>query len=683
MLKKFFILWLLPFAIGFSNPDHLTSEDIHRVMQQILNQHVDKKSINGSILQSSFKVYFNQFDPAGIYLLQSEVEPFTSLSPGQLKEIVAQYNQDNYAIYKKINDVIQNAILRARGIRKELTQNPKELFQVALNAPLPEEPNEGPVFTANTTELKARIRQYIIEFLQLEIKRFGEKRVKGFEAEALALYEKEMRGYENQYLFKEMNGEPLAENEKENLLTLHILKALAKSLDAHTAFLDQQEAYDMKIRLEKGFEGIGIAFQESPQGILATSIIKDGPADKEGQVKAGDLLIEINGVKTGEISFEKAMKMLKGEKGEPIELIFKRTNEKEGLPKIFTVRLKRDMIVLDHDRVEVSSEKFGDGILGRITLHSFYQNEKGITSENDVHQAIQELKRQGHLRGLILDLRENSGGFLSQAVKVAGLFITNGVIVISKYSNGSEKIYRDMDNHVDYTGPLIVLTSRATASAAEIVAQALQDYGVALIVGDEQTYGKGTIQSQTVTENKGSSFFKVTVGKYYTVSGKTPQINGVKADVIVPGPYSHVHLGEEYLDHTLANKDMITPAFSDPLQDIDPSLKPWYLRYYVPTLQKRTNFWREEIPQLQKNSKQRLASNKNYQAFLRMINHKDQEPLKEEPAEKGDAKRNFGSGDLQLTEANNVLKDMIYLAPQARVKEYIVGAGAPNPDQVN
>ena len=176
------------------------------------------------------------------------------------------------------------------------------------------------------------------------------------------------------------------------------------------------------------------------------------------------------------------------------------------------MKLSLGEIVVDNGRVDVTSQPFGNGIIGIINLHSFYQG-KDISSEEDVRNAIDKLQGQGDLRGLILDLRSNSGGFLSQAIKVAGLFITDGVIVISKYSNGEEKIYRDVDSQVAYDGPLIVLTSKATASAAEIVSQALQDYGVALVVGDEHTYGKGTIQTQTVTDNQSSSYFKVTVGK--------------------------------------------------------------------------------------------------------------------------------------------------------------------------
>lgn len=663
-MLKYFIFLFVPF-LCFSQ-EQLNREDIHKVMKQIFSQHVDKKMMNGDILANSFKTYFEQFDPLGIYLLKNEVEPFIKMQPSEIVALDKQYKQDNYSAYEAINTVIQKSIYRARALRKEILQNPKALYEEALNSPFTLEfvAHEYP---ANEQELKEHIKKSILSFLQIEIKRYG-KRIQGYEAPALRLYEKQIQEYENPYLFLDNNGEPFSPEQKENIFTLHILKALAKSLDAHTEFFDAQEAYDMRIRLEKGFEGIGIAFQPSLQGILVTNLIPGGPADKDGTIKVGDLLIEIDGAKISDISFEQAMKLLKGEKEEPVHLIFKRGE------KLINVTLKRATIVLNGDRVDVSFEQFGDGIIGRITLHSFYQNDRGITSEGDVQSAIKKLKDQGNLRGLILDLRENSGGFLSQAVKVAGLFITNGVVVISKYSNGDEKIYRDMNGRVDYNGPLIVLTSRATASAAEIVAQALQDYGVALVVGDEQTYGKGNIQSQTVTDNKGGPFFKVTVGTYYTVSGKTPQLNGVKADVVVPGPYSQVHLGEEYLEHAIAGKDHIPPSFDDNLKDIDPTLRPWYLRYYMPTLQKRSVIWREEIPQLQKNSKQRIANNKNYQAFLHLIKHESAEPLKQELSENEEAvEKNFGTSDLQLIEAYNVLKDMIYLAPKSRVKEYMIG----------
>ena len=262
------------------------------------------------------------------------------------------------------------------------------------------------------------------------------------------------------------------------------------------------------------------------------------------------------------------------------------------------------------------------------------------------------------MRGLILDLRENSGGFLSQAVKVAGLFITNGIIVISKYSNGSERFYRDVDGKTSYDGPLVVLTSKATASAAEIVAQALQDYGVAVVVGDEHTYGKGTIQTQTVTDNQSTSYFKVTVGKYYTVSGNTPQKKGVKADIVAPSHWVHEQIGEG--EEGSVDADIIPSAFDDQLADVSSDVKSWYLKYYMPNLQHRTVVWRDLLPILKKNSEYRIAQNKNYQFFLK--GGKVEEESEEDEWNLVDQKnKTFGEDDLQMQEAVNILKDMIIL----------------------
>ena len=283
----------------------------------------------------------------------------------------------------------------------------------------------------------------------------------------------------------------------------------------------------------------------------------------------------------------------------------------------------------------------------------------------DVRKAIEALEKKGRLRGLILDLRENSGGFLSQAVKVAGLFISNGVIVISKYSNGDERFYRDVDGETAYNGPLVVLTSKATASAAEIVAQALQDYGVALIVGDEHTYGKGTIQSQTLTDDKSSSYFKVTVGKYYTVSGHTPQKEGVKSDIVVPGHWNREQIGESYLDSLDA--DTIPPSYNDELQDVPSDERSWYLKYYVPTLQRRIPIWRNLLPTLKKNSEYRIKQNKNYQFFLKGRSNTEEESAdNEEDWDSPDKNKTFGEDDLQTEEAYNILKDMILIHSQEK-----------------
>jgi carboxyl-terminal processing protease len=270
-----------------------------------------------------------------------------------------------------------------------------------------------------------------------------------------------------------------------------------------------------------------------------------------------------------------------------------------------------------------------------------------------MREAIKNLKKKGKLYGLVLDMRENSGGFLNQAVKVAGLFITSGVIVISKYAQGEIQYLRDIDGRAYFNGPLMVLTSKGSASAAEIVAQALQDYGAALIAGDERTYGKGTIQYQTVTDDDPKAYFKVTVGRYYTVSGKSTQIEGVKADIVIPTEYSIYNIGERFLEYPLSS-DRVPSAYVDPLTDLDRNSKNWFKKNYLPNLQKKDLRWRKMLPALNENNNYRLEQNPNFKAFMASLNKGTDMnfPLTDD---------NWGIEDIQMEQAVNLLKDMILI----------------------
>lgn len=669
-LKIVLFFVLLALAPILNAQELLKTTDVSKVMQQIFEQHVDKKEMSGTVLKNAFRVYIDQFDPLRLYLLEEEVQPYLQISDAQMAEIVQHYKQNDFSVFIQLNQLIQKAIARERDLRQQLERDPSLLFNppealVKGDRPDWEDPDLKLPFATTPEELKARLQKQFISFIAGEKKRYGTADVMQNQKQTLAILNRYFEGQENSYLFVDEKGQPLNAAEKENLLTLHVLKALAASLDAHTTFYDNTEAYDMKVRLEKAFQGIGVVLQQSADGkVVISKLMEGGPAAKSGKVHVNDQILAIDGKSLANTSLDKVMEMIRGQNGSAIALQIQR-KVPEGdnkVDKTFQVTLKREPITLNDERVDVSYEQFGDGIIGKITLHAFYQGEKGVTSESDIRKALQDLSKKGPLRGLILDLRDNSGGFLMQAVKVVGLFIKNGVVVISKYSDGREHYYRDMDGREAFNGPLIVLVSKATASAAEIVAQALQDYGVAVVVGDEHTYGKGTIQSQTVTDNEATSFFKVTVGKYYTVSGKTPQIQGVWSDVVVPGVYSEEHIGEQYLELALP-ADSIKPEYKDDLSDVDTGLKPWYLRYYVPTLQHRVDEWDALLPDLKNNSQLRIAQNKNYQAFLRQLKGLAPEPenTDDEELKTDKKKKNYNVDDLQLTEAVNVMKDMIML----------------------
>jgi len=644
-------LFLLLIANCQAHEEQLKLQDIAGVMQKIFEQHLDQKDISVEILGKSLSIYIDQFDPQRVYLLEEEVRPYQNIPDAKLNAIMEQYRRGAFDIFEELNNVIQKSIYRSRVLRKKIERTPANLFIKAPHATMDEEwrdPDLKRPFAKNDFELEARITQEIINFIDAERKRFGDSTVLNHEPQTLALFEKNDSEKENLYLFRDENDHALNPDERENLLALHILKSLASSLDAHTTFYSESEAFDVKTRLQKGFEGIGIVLTQAPDNsIYISDIAPKGPAAKSGQIKIGDRLVEVDGQKVNTLPFDKITEMMHGTEGTDIRLGIMRKSEGGYPDRFFTVLLKREEITLQEDRVDTTFQKFDNGIIGIITLHSFYQGANGVTSEQDMVKAIDQLKSKGKLLGVILDLRENSGGFLGQAVKVAGLFISNGVIVISKYFNGEKHFFRDIDGKAYYDGPLIVLTSRATASAAEIVAQALQDYGVALIVGDVQTYGKGTIQNQTVTDNKSTSFFKVTVGKYYTVSGKTPQIEGVKADVVVPGIFNFEHLGERYLASTVP-ADTIPPDYDDDLSDVTSASKPWFQRYYLPSLQHKKMQWINMLPDLKKHSAQRIANNPAYRQFLERL-QSGKEP----------GRGNADNRDYQLLEATEILKEMI------------------------
>lgn len=638
-LRVFIVFWALFFVgvWGEEQPELLRVKDIHLLMKEIFRQHVDKKEMSIAILRHSLKAYIDQFDPDGIYLLDDEVRPYLSLSNEKMEEILKQYEREDLTVYQTLNKTIQNAILRSRQYRKELFAHPDQLFLPSRS------PREEYSFAKTPEELKQRIRADIQAFIDSEIHKYGESSVLENKSKTLNLYNQDMLSREDSYLAVESNGTPLSASEKENLFVLHVLKSIAKSLDSHTNFLNVNEAYEMRIHLEKRFYGIGVHLQHRNHDVAVVGLVENGPAAKSERILIGDRIVKIDGHPIRDEPFEHVMELLHAQTP-TVTLELKRQGDLQR-EHHFTVKLQRTVIPLNEGRVESTYEKFDNGIIGIVTLPAFYKRDESVSSEIDLREAIKKLKTQGELRGLIIDLRHNTGGFLAQAVKVAGLFITSGVIVISKYSSGEEKIYRDMDGKISFDGPLVLLTSRETASAAEIVAQALQDYGVALVVGDEHTYGKGTIQSQTVTGGGSTAYFKVTVGKYYTVSGKTPQLQGVRADLIVPSHRRRDEIGEEYLEYSLS-PDTIPPSYDDKLTDVEPQLRSWYLRYYAPTIQHKKNMWRELLPTLRHNSFQRLARANRGPSFLPSW-------FGEQPPQPS---TDF---DPQMTEAINVVKDMI------------------------
>ncbi len=637
-------LFLLFGVLLFSEARQLKTSHVKETMDELLGYHIEYKELSPLLFRRAFKNYIEQFDRSKAYLLDSEARPYIQLSDDKARKAITNYKSGDLSSFAELNLVLQKAVTRAQKWRAEIAGE-LALFELA---DLQVKNGDSHGYAATEEELKERVKQQLIKILFEEKKLLGLPQISSEDKKKIfQLWERRFQKKETLYLTVQNNGLLQKDNKGEHAFCLHVLKATTKSLDAHSAYFSPEEAEEMRMALEKQFEGIGVVLREGIDGICIVEMIKGSPAEKSGKLAVGDRIVEIDRESTVALSFEEVLAKMKGKKPE-ITLKVERKKQEKAL-KFVTVSLKREKIILNEERLNYSAEPFGDGIVGKINLPSFYESGGASSAEKDVREAIKELKKQGNLLGIVLDMRENSGGFLSQAVKVASLFIVRGVIVVSKYSQGEMKYMRDVDGRLYFDGPLVILTSKASASAAEIVAGALQDYGAALIVGDERTYGKGTIQYQTVTEEDAKAYYKVTVGRYYTVSGRSAQIDGIKADIVVPTELANYNIGERFLEYPLANDRM--PPFYDDMEKGEE--KNWLQKNYLPNPKIPIFPWAKMAPTLAQNSQERLAKDKNFALFLKTLN-----------TEQGYKQRKsapWGNIDLQLNEAVAILKDAIIM----------------------
>jgi len=586
----------------------LSLSDIPAEMQKILQEHVAKKRISPELLQEAIKSYIEQFDPDKVYLLEAEVAPFLNLSDGQMQKIMIEYTQSDFSVFERLNFTIQMAIKRVRNYRRALIADPK-IFSERAEMVL-----ETNSFASSQEALFERHALYLAKLVERELFIQEKQNRKTSFYNAVRIVELEIEEFENDYLFLDRLSNPLGKKEQQELFAFHIMKALTKSLDAHTSYLDPRQAKQLRMRLEKNYVGVGLDIDELGKTFVVSSIVKGSSADTTGVIQVGDELVSVDGKRVNFLTLNMVQDLLEGQPGTKVSLDLKRrtADPKKTIP--IHIELERRQVELAEDRVETSFEKTASGIIGIVKLHSFYEGSDTVNSEKDVRKALKLLQKKGKIQGLILDLRENRGGFLMQAVKVAGLFIKSGVIVAAKYADGNIHYFRDLDSGVSYSGPFIVLISKKTASAAEIVTEALKDYGVAIIVGDKKSFGKGSIQLQTVTEED-SSYFKVTVGRYYGVSGKSTQLEGVRADIVVPGYFTTRQMGEEFLSGAIES-DSISPSFDDPLSDVPEAHYKWFQKYYIPFMQSKVDRYRKWIDKLRELSEKRIEKNKNYQRLI-------------------------------------------------------------------
>lgn len=616
-------------------PPELTHHTTRKKIDEIMKSHVTHKRLSHEIIKRSLSNFIEELDPTKTYLLEGEIAAYLNPSESLLEEVMNEYRQDNFLPFMVIYDTMLLAIERRNKLEKRVDE-------ATLPTGVKARDFKDLTWAKNEEELYERLTR--IRSLQLDVAEAFEEQTK----------EQFMQRVIKRRLGHEKNIINSSHEERERKMLALVIKSVSSSLDTHTNYFTPTEANDFMIQVQQRLFGIGAQLRDDFNGLTIVKLIEGGPALNSGKVKNGDRIIAVNHEPIVGMEITEAVALIRGPKGSPVLLTMIR-GEEEGSGEKFDLEIIRDEIVLKETRFEVNKLAFGEGTIGHLRLFSFYEDPSS-SSASDLKDAIEELKKSCKLDAVILDLRDNGGGLLTQAVSVTGLFIKKGIVVSIKDSNGHLQHLRNFNEEPVWDGPLMVLTNSASASSAEIVAQTLQDYGRALICGDT-TYGKGTYQVVTFDGSNPARInpqgeFKVTRGMYYTVSGKSPQLVGTQVDVEIPGIYSFAEVGERFVKYPIENES-IAPNFQDELLDIHPFHRHKIRKTYKINRQEPLDLYGRFTPILKANSEKRIAESENYQNFLKLLQKEDPDLDEFEP---------FGKNDLQLEECVNVMKDLLHLS---------------------
>lgn len=653
--KTRFALFFLfvPFLVYGSKLPELTPSIVNAKVQEIMKAHATHKNLTPELIKRTLQNYIDQLDPNKTYFIESDIKYWIDPTDQVLTQILSEFNQGNFSTFYSIHEEMVRAIYRRQQLEKEIRLDslPKHVNTKEF---------KDLKWAKNEQELKDRWSK--IKALQIET---SAKLSGDLKEKALLRISKSQNKYENDLI--DVNP-----HHREKKVLTNVLKATTSSLDAHTSYFTPEEASQFMISVQQRLFGIGAQLRDDINGFTITKIIEGGPAALGKELRVKDRIIAVNREPVVGMDITDAVDLIRGEKGTPVTLTVIREVKEDDVTKEEKkdILILRGEVVLKETRYASSVEPFGKGVIGYLRLYSFYQ-DPGSSSSVDLTNEIIKMQKEYNLEGLILDLRYNTGGLLTQAVEVAGLFITKGIVVSVKDHTGAIQHLRDLDGKTVWDGPLIILVNRASASASEIVAQTLQDYGRALVVGDDHTYGKGTFQTFTLNTANSSvnpeGEYKVTRGKYYTVSGKTPQLTGVLSDITIPSLLSEIEIGEKYAKFPLEN-DQIKENFDDDLSDVPFMQRNKIRMLYKFNLQPRLDLYNSYLDVLKKNSEYRVVNNKNYQNLLKELkNDKEEGSSDVLEAEIDDSGK--WKNDLQLAEAFNVMKDLIMLKQISIVEE--------------
>ncbi|MCP4146374.1 MAG: tail-specific protease [bacterium] len=573
------------------------------------NYHYSGKKADDDFSRKAFNEFLKALDYNKRYLLKEDINEFQKYK----NSIDDQFISGSTELMQLVSDRLDSRLQQVMTFYGEILDKPFD-FSIEENLELDTDKRD---FCSSMTELKEYWRKVLkyrtmIRYIGLvnaeakkkekDSKEKDSKEKNKKDKKNIAKIKTEKKQIEKSLIAKKFNAKleekarkavakslkntlkRIRETNKKDALGFY-LNSLVQVYDPHTTYFPPLEKETFDMQMSGSFEGIGAVLREEDGYVGVASIIPGGPSWKQKQLKAADNILKVaQGDEEPEdivgMRVQDAVKLIRGKKGTLVNLTVQKPDK-----QILIIPIVRDVVIIEETfaksvilNAENSKKKFGYIHLPRF--YNDFNRRGGRNSTDDVKREVEKLKLK-NVDGIILDLRNNGGGALTDAVNMSGLFIPEGPIVQVKDTKAEITPLSDPDPETIFDGPLVVMVNSLSASASEILAAALQDYGRAVIVGSSHSFGKGTVQvmlnldrflSEPAPDKETSlGAITVTIQKFYRINGKSIQQKGVTPDVVLPDRFASLEIGEKHLDYSL-DWDTITSAkhdkWSTPLPDL-------------------------------------------------------------------------------------------------------------------
>ncbi|WP_114822369.1 carboxy terminal-processing peptidase [Chryseobacterium sp. KLBC 52] len=609
MLKNFRtvrLLLLLPltfFVFGFRPP--LNEEEKMQIImvntKNILSYlHYSPKPINDAYSKEVYKQYFESIDPTKTYFLQSDMDEFRKYET----KLDDYLNTGDLTFYKLTVDKLYQRIDEIDKMTKDIFSKPINLEEDEILTLEPKLKNAPANKQQQYNEWRKYVKYNILQEIESMNRKSEEKKKEDSnnkentsKPEVLSQDEKIKKATENVKDLLEEKFIRFRKRQKMDWFTVYI-NAYTHIFDPHTNYYSPQGKKDFDMDFKGKIIGIGAVIQEKKGNLYIGTLSIGAPAWKTKQLTEGDKILKIKStpdtdpVNVVDMLSSEAIKLIRGEKGTPITLT---VQKKDGT--IQDVTIIREEISIEDTFAKSIIINASDKKYGLINLPKFnadFEDKDGRNASDDIKKEIIKLKEQ-NIQGIVLDLRGNSGGSLTEVGDIMGLFMEAGPYVQVKDGNGKITTLKNKNEAPIWNGPLVILQNELSASAAEILAGVMQDYGRAVIMGSPVSYGKGTVQvfvdlNRFLSTEEDFGSIKLTIQKYYRITGESTQRKGVSSDIQMKDIFSYADIGEKYDDYALAWDKIPGTSFN------------------------RQNFF--NIQAVQKVSAERIAKNDNYKLLL-------------------------------------------------------------------